>query len=140
MYVSMIFFATGSKRELSPAFSSYIAGLVRYDQVNAGEIAHALRFTAPQTRNTFIWPARHQASSLSGTQYPPMGQRFRLKASVDASGFGPNVQIILRALKKYGMFLADNGRSKFSATEIPMTPDAPTAMSQKPEKFKYRNR
>jgi hypothetical protein len=90
-----------------------LPGLVRYDQVNAGEIAHALRFTAPQTRNTFIWPARHQASSLSGTQYPPMGQRFRLKASVDTSGFGPNVQIILRALKKYGMFLADNGSSWF---------------------------
>jgi len=48
-----------------------LPGLVRYDQVNAGEIAHALRFTAPQTRNTFIWPARHRASSLSGTQYPP---------------------------------------------------------------------
>ncbi|HWZ70041.1 MAG TPA: hypothetical protein VN326_01010 [Casimicrobiaceae bacterium] len=90
-----------------------LAGLVRYDYVAAGEIAHALRFTAPQTRNTFIWPARHQASSLSGTQYPPMGQRFRLKASVDISSFGRNVQIILRALKKYGMFLADNGSSWF---------------------------
>jgi hypothetical protein len=90
-----------------------LAGLVSYEQVAAGEIAHALRFTAPQTRNTFIWPARHQASSLSGTQYPPMGQRFRLKASVDISGFGPNVKIILRALKKYGMFLADNGSSWF---------------------------
>jgi hypothetical protein len=90
-----------------------LAGLVRYDQVAAGEIAHALRFTAPQTRNTFIWPARHQASSLSGTQYPPMGQRFRLKSNVNTSSFGPNVQIILRALKKYGMFLADNGSSWF---------------------------
>src|SRR6202521_585044 len=90
-----------------------LAGLDRYDQVKAGEIAHALRFTAPQTRNTFIWPARHQASSLSGTQYPPMGQRFHLKAGVDTSGFGPNVQIILRALKKYGMFLADNGSNWF---------------------------
>ncbi len=90
-----------------------LAGLVIYEQVVAGEIAHALRFTAPQTRNAFIWPARHQASTLSGTQYPPMGQRFRLKASVDISGFGPNVKIILRALKKYGMFLADNGSSWF---------------------------
>jgi hypothetical protein len=90
-----------------------LAGLVNYEQVAAGEIAHALRFTAPQTRNAFIWPARHQASSLSGTQYPPMGQRFRLKAGVDTSRFGPNVQIILRALKKYGMFLADNGSSWF---------------------------
>ena len=88
-----------------------LPGLVRYDEVAAGEIAHALRFTAPQTRNAFIWPARHEASSLTGSAYPPMGQRFRMKASVDISKFGPNVQVILRALKKYGMFLADNGSS-----------------------------
>ncbi len=88
-----------------------LPGLVRYEEVFAGEIHHALRFTAPQTRNTFIWPARHQASSLTDAKYPPMGQRFRLKQSVNISGFGPNVQIILRALKKYGMFLADNGSS-----------------------------
>jgi hypothetical protein len=90
-----------------------LPGLVRYEEVAAGEIPHALRFTAPQTRNTFIWPARHQASSLTDVKYPPMGQRFRLKQSVDISGFGPNVQRILRALKKYGMFLADNGSSWF---------------------------
>ena len=90
-----------------------LPGLVRYEEVAAGEIPHALRFTAPQTRNAYIWPARHKASSLAGTSYPPMGQRFRLKASVDISTFGPNVQVILRALKKYGMFLADNGSSWF---------------------------
>ena len=88
-----------------------LPGLVRYEEVFAGEIAHALRFTAPQTRNSYVWPARHQASSLTGLNYPPMGQRFRLKASVNITSFGPNVQIILRALKKYGMFLADNGSS-----------------------------
>lgn len=88
-----------------------LAGLVRYDFVFAGELSHALRFTAPQTRNAYVWPARHQASSLSGSQYPPMGQRFRLKASVNIAGFGPKAQVILRALKKYGMFLADNGSS-----------------------------
>lgn len=88
-----------------------LPGLVRYEEVVAGEIPHALRFTAPQTRNAFIWPARHKASSLTGANYPPMGQRFRLKASVDISSFGPNVQVILRALKRYGMFLADNGSS-----------------------------
>ncbi len=88
-----------------------LPGLVRYEEVAAGEIPHALRFTAPQTRNTFVWPARHQASSLSAVNYPPMGQRFRLKQSVNIDGFGPNVQRILRALKKYGMFLADNGSS-----------------------------
>ena len=86
-------------------------GLVRYDEVAAGEITHALRFTAPQTRNTYVWPARHQASDLSAVDYPPMGQRFRLKASVDISGFPALVQVILRALKKYGMILADNGSS-----------------------------
>jgi uncharacterized protein (TIGR03437 family) len=88
-----------------------LPGLVRYDEVAAGEIQHAVRFTAPQTRNTYIWPARHEASSLSGGSYPPMGQRFRLKASVDISGFAAPVQVILRALKKYGMILADNGSS-----------------------------
>jgi hypothetical protein len=90
-----------------------LPGLVRYEEVAAGEIPHALRFTAPQTRNAYIWPARHKASSLTGANYPPMGQRFRLKAAFDISTFGPNVQRILRALKKYGMFLADNGSSWF---------------------------
>ena len=88
-----------------------LPGLVRYDEVAAGEIAHALRFTAPQTRSSFLWPARHEASSHAGAEYPPLGQRFRLKASVNIPGFGPNVQVILRALKKYGMLLADNGSS-----------------------------
>jgi hypothetical protein len=86
-------------------------GLVRYDEVAAGEIKHALRFTAPQTRMAFIWPARHQASSLTGQQYPPMGQRFRLKENFDISGFSKDTQVILTALKKYGMILADNGSS-----------------------------
>ena len=88
-----------------------LPGLVRYDEVNAGEIKHALRFTAPQTRQLFIWPARHQASDFTEIQYPPMGQRFRLKAGVDLSGFSAPVRVILTALKKYGMILADNGTS-----------------------------
>ena len=88
-----------------------LPGLVRYDEVAAGEITHAVRFTVPQTRNAFIWPARHQASSLTGQQYPPMGQRFRLKAGFDISGFSKDSQVILTALKKYGMILADNGSS-----------------------------
>ncbi len=88
-----------------------LPGLVRFDEAAAGDITHALRFTAPQTRDAYVWPARHRASSLTGAQYPPMGQRFRLKASVDASAFGPRVQAIVRALKKYGMMLADNGSS-----------------------------
>jgi hypothetical protein len=96
-----------------------LPGLVRYDEVAAGEIRHAVRFTAPQTRRAFVWPARHFASQLTGSQYPPMGQRFRLKADVDISGFHPQVQVILTALKRYGMILADNG----SAWYISGTPD-----------------
>src|SRR5205085_3538685 len=69
-------------------------GLVRYDEVAAGEIDHAIRFTAPQTRNTYVWPARHQASDRSAIDYPPMGQRFRLKASFDVSSFSTTVQVI----------------------------------------------
>jgi hypothetical protein len=90
-----------------------LPGLVRYDEVGSGRIAHALRFTVPQTRRAYIWPARHYASSLTGAQYPPMGQRFRLKASFDISTFSPTNQVILRALKEYGMFLADNGSAWF---------------------------
>jgi hypothetical protein len=96
------------------------AGLVRYDEVAAGEIRHALRFTAPQTQRAFVWPARHHASSLTGSQYPPMGARFRLRASFDISGFSAENQVILRALKKYGMMLADNG----SAWYLSGAPDA----------------
>lgn len=83
--------------------------LARYDEVATNEIKHALRFTAAQTRDAYIWPARHAASDLTDENTPPMGQRFRLKASFDVSDFSPQTQIILNALKKYGMFLADNG-------------------------------
>jgi hypothetical protein len=86
-----------------------LPGLVRYDEVSSGEITHALRFTAPRTRRAYIWPARHYASTLTGLQYPPLGQRFRLKASFNLSGFSPETQVILKALEKYGMILADNG-------------------------------
>jgi hypothetical protein len=86
-----------------------LPGLVRYDEVAAGEIRHAVRFTAPQTRREFIWPARHYASSLTGSQYPPMGLRVRLKAGVNIGGYPAEVQVILLALKRYGMLLADNG-------------------------------
>jgi hypothetical protein len=84
-------------------------GLVRYDEVLAGAIHHALRFTVPQTQDTYVWPARHQASSLTGSQYPPMGTRFRLRASFDISHFSAANQVILTALKIYGMIVADNG-------------------------------
>ncbi len=90
-----------------------LPGLVRYEEVAAGEIRHAIRFTAPETRAAHVWPARHDASSLTDAAYPPMGQRFRLKADFDISGFSPQVQVILRAMKTYGIILADNGSAWF---------------------------
>jgi hypothetical protein len=86
-----------------------LAGLARYDEVTAGAIRHALRFTAPRTCGDHIHPARHDAGDWSCATYPPMGLRVRLKASVDISGFGPQARVILTALKRYGMILADNG-------------------------------
>jgi len=86
-----------------------LPGLARHEEVAAGEIRHALRFTAAQTRNAHWWPARHHASSSSTASRPPMGLRVRLKADVDLSSFGPQSRVILAALKKYGMILADNG-------------------------------
>ena len=88
-------------------------GLVRYDEIAAGEIRHALRFTVPSTQRAYVWPARHYASSITDPTYPPMGVRFRLKASFNISGFSATNQIILRALQKYGMMIADNGSAWF---------------------------
>jgi hypothetical protein len=86
-----------------------LPGLARYDEVAAGAIDHALRFTAPETRKAFIYPARHYASSSTDPALPPMGLRVRLKASFDIRGFPPQARVVLAALKKYGMILADNG-------------------------------
>lgn len=86
-----------------------LPGLVRYEEVIAGEIAHALRFTASRTQKAHLWPARHDASSHTDPGLPPMGQRFRLRADFDLSGFSPQVQVILRAMQRYGLILADNG-------------------------------
>ena len=85
-------------------------GLVRYDEtVEQSQITHALRFTVQNTRHAYVYPARHFASNKTDPNLPPMGMRVRLKASFDTSGFPPEVQAILRALKKYGMIVADNG-------------------------------
>ncbi|HMA33781.1 MAG TPA: hypothetical protein VKY74_04805 [Chloroflexia bacterium] len=88
-----------------------LPGLVRYDEVASGAIHHALRFSAPRTQQAHIWPARHDAGSSSNPSLPPLGLRVRLKASVDISGYSAANQVILQALKDYGMFLADNGSS-----------------------------
>ena len=94
-------------------------GLARYDEVAAGQIQHALRFTLPQSRNAFTPPASHWAGNSTNSLAPPMGMRIRLKADFDVSSFSANLQVILNALKKYGMILADNG----SAMYISGTPD-----------------
>lgn len=91
-----------------------LPGLARYDELAAhGRITHALRFTVSRTRNTYVWPARHAASSLTSTSLPPMGLRLRLKASYDISGFPPQARIVLQTLKTYGMMVADNGSNWF---------------------------
>ncbi len=84
-------------------------GLARYEEAAAGEIRHALRFTAVHTQKGYVYPARHFASSVTDPSVPPMGARARLKASVDLSGMTPQAQVVARALQHYGMILADNG-------------------------------
>lgn len=92
-----------------------LPGLVRYEEVEAGEISHAIRFTARNShiRKSYIWPARHQANTSTSLDLPPMGQRFRLKADFDVSGFSAHTQVILQAMKVYGIILADNGSDWF---------------------------
>ena len=92
-----------------------LPGLVRLDEVQSGEITHALRFTLPQTRQALVPPASHFASSSFDINRLPMGARLRLKSSfnVEQSQFSPEVKVILRALKKYGMILADNGSALY---------------------------
>jgi hypothetical protein len=86
-----------------------LPGLARYEDLQKGGIDHALRFTASRTRKAYIYPARHYASSLTDADLPAMGQRLRLKASFDVSGFPKQARAVLVALKRYGMILADNG-------------------------------
>jgi len=92
---------------------SIFAGLARYDEVASGQIRHALRFTLSQSRAAFVPPASHWASNSTNALAAPMGMRLRLKASYDISGFSQTNQVILTALKKYGMIMADNGSSMY---------------------------
>ena len=95
-----------------------LPGLVRYDEVASGHIRHALRFSTRLTRRAFIWPARHFASRSEDPNLPPMGLRVRLRDSFDTAGLSPEAQVILTALKEYGMFLADNGGNWFLSGAI----------------------
>jgi hypothetical protein len=84
--------------------------LLLYEEVAAGEVDHAIRFTTDVTDKSYLWPARHQAGSVKDRDFPPMGARFRLKASFKiSSSLRKDTQVVLRAMKKYGMVLADNG-------------------------------
>ena len=84
-------------------------GLARFSDVKRGAIDHALRFTVSRTRKAFVYPARHYASDLTDPSLPPMGLRVRLKASFDTRPFPPQARVVLEALKRYGMIVADNG-------------------------------
>jgi hypothetical protein len=86
-----------------------LPGLARYDELKAGAIRHALRFTVSRTRRAYVYPARHFASDRTDPNLPPMGLRLRLRASFDMSGFPRQSRILLEALKRYGMIVADNG-------------------------------
>jgi hypothetical protein len=90
-----------------------LPGLIRYDEVAAGHIGHALRFTAQRTQRGYIHPATHFASSITDPDVPPMGARFRLKAGYDCGPLSVEAQVVCAALKRYGMFLADNGSNWF---------------------------
>jgi hypothetical protein len=104
---------TAGKTSADAAGLPILPGLVRYDEVEAGAINHALRFTIPHTQNIYIWPARHKASNSADPTIAPMGARFRLRADFDISKYSKTNQIIMKCLKKYGLILADNGSAMF---------------------------
>jgi hypothetical protein len=102
-----------------------LPGLLRWNEVKAGHVNHAIRFTAPVSSRRFLWPARHEAGSRSSSAYPPMGARFRLKASFPIGHFSRDTRAVLRAMKTYGLILADNGSPWYfqgaSSTHWPTT-------------------
>ena len=119
-------------------------GLVRYDEVQSGQITHAIRMTAAMTDTSYLWPACDEAGTSSNPNLPPMGARFRLKASFDISGYSPQAQVVLRAMQHYGLILADNGsnwyfgirptrrgRNPWSTSSRP-SPPAPSRPSTSP--------
>jgi hypothetical protein len=90
-----------------------LPGLLRWDEVAAGHVDHAIRFTTNATDASHLWPARHDASSRNDPSLPPMGARFRLKAGFDISHYSAQTQVVLRAMQTYGLVLADNGSPWF---------------------------
>jgi hypothetical protein len=94
--------------------------VVRYDEIERGMVEHAMRVTVPRSRKTYVYPATHHAGHAQDEHLPRMGERLRLKQNVDITGFSPAAQAILKGLKKYGMFVADNG----IAWAISVAPDS----------------
>jgi hypothetical protein len=94
-----------------------LPGLLRWNEVKAGRVTHAIRFTTDVTSRHHLWPARHDAGSTTSWAYPPMGARFRMKAGFDATGFGPRARTVIAAMKTYGLVLADNGSPWFFTGE-----------------------
>lgn len=90
-----------------------LPGLLRYNEVVAGRVDHAIRFTTDITSKHYLWPARHQAGATTSLAYPPMGARFRLKWNYDASRLGAQARVVVMAMKRYGLVLADNGSPWF---------------------------
>lgn len=90
-----------------------LPGLVRYDEIRRGVIDHAIRMTVATSRKAYLWPARHQAGSTTSLNAPAMGERFRLKASFDTTGYPASAKVVIAAMKKYGLIVADNGSNWF---------------------------
>ena len=102
-----------------------LPGLLRLDEVKAGHVDHAIRFTTNVTDRSYLWPARHQAGSVNDSSYPPMGARFRLKAGFPISSYRADTRVVLKAMKHYGLVLADNGSPwYFQGTSEPGWPSA----------------
>lgn len=95
-----------------------LPGLLRYEEVKSGQIAHAVRLTVPRSQRAYVWPARHFSSKLPSRLLPPMGLRIRLKREFDTAGFSPEARVVLLALQRYGAFVADNGKA-FLFTAVP---------------------
>jgi hypothetical protein len=90
-----------------------LPGLLRWNEVKNRNVDHAIRFTTDVTSKHHVWPARHDAGSRRSLAYPPMGARFRLRASYHPAGFGPAAKAVVKAMKTYGLVLADNGSPWF---------------------------
>src|SRR5947209_3861333 len=93
-------------------------GVLRYDEVARGLVDHAIRFTAQRTDRSYVWPARHQAGAARDPALPPMGARFRLSANFSFEGYSPQTQVVLMAMQRYGLILADNGSNFFFQGQV----------------------